>query len=144
MNCRHYLIFVHNQLLGKMPLNSDIWNSWEYSSYFFFLAFLHVDHTLQLLYVNWFQSSSTKSQRGMVPAQYAWKMRNSPLSSLLLQTFSTKCSKRSHYMTEVKIFAFITHLFEHWPHPQPAKCSVCSNHSLALHVIISKQFTSCN
>lgn len=94
--------------------------------------FLHVYHTLILLRVNWFQCSSTKKPERMVQLQYAWKMRNSPpFPAIYCKTFSTKCSKRSHYTTEVKIFAFITHLFEHWPHQQPARCSVCGNHSCA-------------
>lgn len=77
-----------------------------------------------LFHGNWFQCSSTERRSRMLQRHYALKMRNSAFSSHLLQTFSTKCSKRSHYTSEVKIFAFITHLFEHWPHPQPAKCCV--------------------
>lgn len=52
----------------------------------------------------------------------ALKMRNSAFSSHLAQTLPTKCCERSHYTTGVKIFAFITHLFEHWQRPQPAGC----------------------
>lgn len=100
--------------------------------YIFFLScllyiyiYVCVVHTVELLHVNWFQCSSTKSLSGMVQPQYAWKMRNSPLSSHLPQTFSTKCSKRSHYTIEVKIFAFITHLFEHTGHISSQKNAQC-------------------
>lgn len=58
--------------------------------FFPILSFLHVDHTLKLLHVNWFQCSSTKSLSGMVQLQYAWKMRNSPFSSHLLQNLFYK------------------------------------------------------
>lgn len=67
-------------------------------------------------------SAATHRLRGTLQPRGASKMRNSAFSSHLPQTLSTKCCERSHYTTGVKIFAFITHLFEHWPRPSPAEC----------------------
>lgn len=71
----------------------------------------------------WIDSSATAQKAWAEWSSYDMLERwgTHPFPAIYCKPFSTKCSKRSHYTTEVKIFAFITHLFEHWPHTPASK-----------------------